>query len=184
MAVEEEPEVAAPAEPAWSPPAPALTLPIAAATDTVEVLVYRNEGGPNLVGAVELVSPSNKDRPRERDSFVSKCAAYLHQGVGLVLVDVVTTRRANLHLALLARLANTSPAWTAELYAAAYHPIPGEDASRLEVWQEALAVGESLPTLPLWLRGGPRVPLALEPVYELTCQELRLSNGVAAQAPR
>src|SRR5437016_4968012 len=47
----------------WSPPAPALTVPMAAATDTVEVRVFHQEGGPSLAGCIELVSPSNKDRP-------------------------------------------------------------------------------------------------------------------------
>src|SRR5512135_1035196 len=66
----------------WSAPAPVRTIPLALLTDVVEVQIFTKEGGPTLVGAVELVSPANKDRAAHRDAFVSKCAAYLQQGVG------------------------------------------------------------------------------------------------------
>ena len=42
-----------------------------------------------------------QDRPAHRDALVSKCAAYLQSGVGLVLVDVVTDRSGDLHRELL-----------------------------------------------------------------------------------
>src|SRR4051812_33309630 len=47
----------------WSPRAPVQTIPLALATDVVEVFVYDSRGGPTLAGAFELVSPANKDRP-------------------------------------------------------------------------------------------------------------------------
>ena len=31
-------------------------------------------------------------KPEHRDAFVTKCVQYLQQGVGLVLIDVVTER--------------------------------------------------------------------------------------------
>jgi hypothetical protein len=67
-----------------------------------EVQVIHSFGGPILVGAIELVSPGNKDRPEARRAFAIKCATYLHQGIGLVVVDVVTSRQANLHDELIA----------------------------------------------------------------------------------
>ncbi len=165
---------------AWTPPAPALTLPFATLTDIVEVTVFSAEGGPTLAGAVELVSPANKDRPLHKDAFVSKCAAYLQQGVGLVIVDVVTERRANLHEELLTRLGKQAGTrFDAELYATAYRPIRHGDQPSLDVWQEALAVGRTLPTMPLWLRGSICLPLDLEGTYERTREEQRVSvNGV------
>jgi len=163
----------------WTPPAPALTVPLAAATDTAEVRIYSQLEGPTLAGCIELVSPSNKDRPAERDAFVAKCASYLHEGIGLVVVDIVTSRRANLHAALLERLSAGSPdVLQSGLYAAAYQTVRHNGQSNLRVWQEELAVGRPLPTLPLWLRDGPCVPVELEATYEQTCRELRLrSNG-------
>ena len=164
------------------PPAPALTVPIAAAMDLVEVRLYSQEEGPSLVGCIELVSPSNKDRQAEREAFVSKCGGYLHDGVGLIVVDIVTNRLFNLHAALLERLA-LAPVnvLRSELYAAAYRPVRDKEKTDLNVWQEPLAVGQPLPTLPLWLRDGPCLPVDLEDTYEQTCRELRLqANGSPA----
>lgn len=158
----------------WTAPAPTLTVPFPVGTDTVEVAVYGNEGGPSLAGAVELVSPANKDRPEHREAFLSKCSAYLQQGIGLIIVDVVTQRKGNLPSELLRRFAGCEPSWDADLYTAAYHPVERSGQTSLDIWQEALAVGRRLPTMPLWLRGAPYVPVDLEATYERTCSEYRL----------
>jgi hypothetical protein len=159
----------------WNAPPPSQTLPIAIITDVVEVLVYSREGGPTLAGAIELVSPANKDRPAHRDALVTKCAAYLQQGVGLILVDVVTDRRANLHDELLSRLQATPTAPpTDDLYAAAYRPVEKEDEGHLDIWYEALAIGNELPALPLWLRGNLCLRVDLAATYERTCVEQRV----------
>ena len=50
----------------WSAPAPVRTVPLILMTDVSEVQVFGREGGPTLVGAVELLSPANKDRSEER----------------------------------------------------------------------------------------------------------------------
>jgi hypothetical protein len=152
---------------AWAPPAPALELP-AAFPDEVEVLVFHSEGGPTLVGAIELVSPRNKDRPEARRAFAVKCLAYLQQGVGLILVDVVTTRRANLHDELVALLGENGAGLPGGplLYAAAYRPFRRDEAGRIAVWPAPLAVGQPLPEMPLWVRGLPAcVRVDLEAAY-------------------
>src|SRR5207237_4768062 len=87
----------------WTPPPPA-SHPFEMSGVVVEVGVFSRSGGPQLAGAVELVSPANKDRPLHREAFVSKCVTYLQAGVGLVLVDVVTERAADLYRDLLMRL--------------------------------------------------------------------------------
>ena len=56
----------------WTVPAPTLTIPLPIITDVVEVLVFDGEGGPTLAGAIELLSPSNKDRPTSRDAFYDR----------------------------------------------------------------------------------------------------------------
>jgi Protein of unknown function (DUF4058) len=169
---------ATPADPAsngWIAPAPTQTIPLPLITNVVEVLVYNGEGGPTLAGAIELVSPANKDRPEHRDAFVSKCAAYLQQGVGLVIVDVVTERRSNLHDALLKRLgAEAAIPLDAELYAASYRPVERDGQSSLDIWQEGLAIGSPLPNLPLWLCGNLCLPIELDATYDRTCRELRI----------
>jgi hypothetical protein len=162
---------------AWAPPAPMLTVPFTAVTDRVEVLVYDSREGPTLAEAIELVSPANKDRPAHRDAFVSKCETYLQAGAGLVIVDVVTDRRAGLHDDLLARVSSPAKAAESSVYAAAYRPVEREGQSNLDVWLEPLAVGQALPTMPLWLRGGVCVPVDLAGTYARTCQEQRVPRA-------
>jgi len=164
----------------WTPPAPVQTLPFQAVTDTVEVSVFNHQAGPVLAGVIELVSPANKDRPAHRAAFVSRCETYLQQGVGLVVVDVVTGRRANPHRELLERLASPNVSgWDAELYATAYRVTEHDGQASLEVWQEALAVGRGLPTMPLWLRGDLCLPIDLDATYEQTCREQRITDNGA-----
>ena len=89
------------AAPVYAPPTVDHTIP-AVFPDTFEVRVFSTAAGLTLVGVIELVSPSNKDRPTERLAFATKCASYLAQGVSLIVVDIVTNRRANLHNEILA----------------------------------------------------------------------------------
>jgi hypothetical protein len=164
-----------PAPCGWNAPAPTQTIPLPIITDVVEVLVFDREGGPTLAGAIELVSPANKDRPEHREAFVTKSAAYVQQGLGLVVVDVVTGRRANLHHELLGRLgAPPLPSRDAELYAASYRPIEREVGPSLDIWHERLAIGEPMPSLPLWLRGALCLQVDLDATYERTCREQRI----------
>src|SRR5438034_1145937 len=66
--------------PTWAPPAPARTLP-SIFPDNFEVRVFATAAGMTLVGAIELVSPANKDRPESRRAFAAKCASYLYHGI-------------------------------------------------------------------------------------------------------
>jgi hypothetical protein len=174
VAAFDESGVAPPATTGWSPPPPQMSRPVELTTAVVEVEIFSRSGGPVLAGAVELVSPANKDRPAHRDALVSKCAAYLQSGIGVVLVDVVTERAAELHRDLLARLgAGDLPAGSS-LFAAAYRPVDRAGATTLDIWCEPLALGQPLPTMPLWLRGGLCLPVELEVSYERTCNEQRV----------
>src|SRR5262245_14596966 len=86
----------------WAPPQPTTSAPFDFQDpDIFEVQVLSEEEGPRLVAAIELVSPANKDRPSNRRMFAVKCASYLHSGVSVILVDVVTERSGNLHADLL-----------------------------------------------------------------------------------
>jgi hypothetical protein len=55
--------------PTYAPPA-ALTMPLLF-PDEVEIQVFADRTGPTLVGAIELVSPGNKDRPEARRAPIS-----------------------------------------------------------------------------------------------------------------
>lgn len=158
----------------WSPPAPVQVLNLPATTDIVEILVFHQQGGPTLAAAIELVSPANKDRPAHREAFVQKCATYVREGVGLIVADVVTERTSALHAQLIETLGGRASAVAAELFAASYRPVMRESVQQLDVWHDVLAVGQELPTLPLWLRGDVCLPLELGATYERTCREQRL----------
>jgi hypothetical protein len=150
-------------------------------TDVVEVEVYNSEAGPVLIGAIELVSPANKDRPATRDAFVSKCASFLQQGIGLIVVDMVTDRKADLHAELLHRLNDTAAPPASDLWAASYRPWQTGDQTNLQAWHQALAVGAPLPTLPFWLKDGPCIKLDLDETYMRTLREQRmLAAGTGA----
>ena len=164
----------------WGPPTATLTLP-AVMPDTAEVRILDSATGNRLVAAIELVSPGNKDRAAARQAFVAKCASYLFSGVGLIIVDVVTVRLANLHNELVALLEPTNPSELppdARVYAVAYHPVRSEDgeplAAAVEMWPSVLTVGEALPTLPLALRGGPIASVDLETTYMAARRRMRL----------
>jgi hypothetical protein len=151
----------------WTPPTPVAVMP-AAFPDDFEVQVFSSVAGPVLVAAIELVSPGNKDRDETRRAFAAKCAAYLQRGIGLVVVDIVTSRHANLHDELIRLLGHDEgfafPAPT-PLYATAYRPAHRQERNEIDLWREPLAVGQALPTLPLAVRGLGSLPIDLEATY-------------------
>ena len=129
--------------------------------------------------AIELVSPANKDRAGSRRTFAAKCAGYLKHGIGLVILDVVTSRTANLHEELFSVLEveNLRQPWTSPtgLYVVAYRAVTVRRSPRVKVWPEALALNEPLPEVPLWLWLDLCVPVRLEASYLETCRSLRIS---------
>jgi hypothetical protein len=161
----------------WTPPAPTIIVP-AAFPDAFEVLVFDGEGGARLVAAIELVSPANKDRDSHRRAFAIKCASYLCRGIALIVVDIVTSRRANLHgeigQVLGQDIASALPPG-ATLYATAYRPIVRDGDARIEIWAEPLEVGRPLPTVPLALNAEIVLPVDLESTYTIACQRRRLA---------
>ncbi len=91
-----------------------------------EVQVLQNFGGPQLRAAIELVSPSNKDRPSARQAFAAKCAGYLRRGVSVIAIDIVTERLANLHADILKAFDRSQvQTWesSTHLYAIAYRAV-------------------------------------------------------------
>ena len=160
----------------WAPPVTTLLMP-AIFPDDIEVQVFSSSGGPTLVAAIELVSPGNKDRPEARRAFAAKCAAYLQRGIGLVIVDIVTERQANLHDELVTLLGQPETflfPFDSVLYAVAYRPARREKNNFIELWPHALVVGQPLPTVALALRRGPTLPLELETTYTATRERSRL----------
>ncbi len=165
----------------WSPPAAVHVLP-AAFVDTFAVKVYSSEGGAELVAAVELVSPGNKDRAAHERAFAIKSASYLAQGISLIVIDlividIVTSRGGNLHNEIMRLLQHGPQAMMpndVELYAVAYRPIVRAEKPEIDVWPEKLSVGNALPTLTLALNAETCIPVDLEATYTIACQRRRL----------
>lgn len=161
----------------WTPPAPMHRLPLAV-PDAFEVRVLADTGGATLVGVIELVSPANKDRAEQRRAFATKCAGFLHQGVSVVVLDVVTTRAANLHNEIIAALGVDRARMSDEvaLYGAAYRPVVRDGETEVDVWCAPCEVGAALPVLPLRLRGDLFVPVDFESTYQEACRRRRIEG--------
>jgi hypothetical protein len=168
----------------WSPDTSEGGLAVAPPLATVETIVLDEfevevkdvRDDMSLVGVIEFVSPANKDRPETRRRLVSKCLRYLDLGVGVILVDIVTTARSNLHNELALELGARAPAFlpVGEAYLAGYRPSKDEDRWTINMWPYAVALGGTIPPVPLALKNGPIVPVDFESAYTLALAVHRL----------
>jgi hypothetical protein len=163
-----------------APPKPTLTLEMEIPPqDEYEIRIYDDRHGRRLVAAIELISPSNKDRPESRRAFIEKVAALLRLEVCVSLVDVVTIRQFNLYADLLESLGASDPALEPAVPGLYSATLRGRKRARqvslLESWFYPMQLGQALPTLPIWLDADLNVALDLEASYEETCRYLRIS---------
>lgn len=161
----------------WVPPPAMRTMP-AVFPDSFEVRVLSTTSGLTLVAAIELVSPGNKDRAEERLAFATKCASYLGQGISLIVIDIVTNRRANLHNETMRAMNASEEYFLADdtsLNAVAYRPVLRKDKPEIDLWTERCELGAPLPTMPLRLTGDLFVPVDFEAAYQETCKRRRLT---------
>lgn len=179
-AQENDPGASGLAVAAYAPPKPTLTLePRLPDQDVYEVRIYNSRRNRRLVAAIEIVSPSNKDRPETRGTFVSKVAALLKNDVCVSIVDVVSTSHTNLYSELLNFLESTDPALNnppSPIYAVTVRMRYEQQRRMLDTWYHPLSLGEQLPTLPVWLKESLAISLELESSYEETCRTLRIKS--------
>lgn len=152
----------------WTPPKTNLVLPTVF-PDDIEVQVFATTTGATLVGAIELVSPANKDRRETRQAFT--------RGIGLIVADLVTNPLFNLHNEIVASMGHGQPFLldpTVAIYAVAYRPSRQTAGDQIEIWPEPLKLGAALPTLPLGLRSAGVVPVDLDETYHEACRHSRL----------
>jgi hypothetical protein len=160
-----------------APPAPTLTIDTEFPEQyAYEVLVFDVERERRLVAAVEIVSPANKDRPDSRQLFVAKCFHLLQRDVCVSIIDLVTTLQCNLYVELLTLLERSDPAFAPPppLYAVTCRKRQAGRRTKLDTWARPLAIGEPLPSLPVWLSETLTVTLELEASYQETCRVLRI----------
>lgn len=120
-----------------------------------------------LVAAVELVSPRNKDRPSSREFYRNRYLSYLWSGAHLMLVDVhrrplgfsfVESMAAEMQCQFPVGLPPHAVSWNAG------GPTP-EGGQFLDGWYRSLTVGQPLPALPLALAAPKSLLIDLEHTY-------------------
>jgi hypothetical protein len=120
-----------------------------------------------LVAAIELVSPRNKDRPSSRDFYRNRYLSYLWSGVHLMLADVhrrplgfsfPEAMAAEVQCQFPVGLPPHAVSWNAG-------GRTPEGGQFLDGWYRPLAVGEPLPTLPLVLTAERSLLIDLERTY-------------------
>jgi hypothetical protein len=162
--------------PPWTPPHEAIRASVAY-PDAVDG--NHPDAVRRPVGVVQFVSTGNVDREGTRRTFLAKCTGILRGGTTLVLVNVVATRRQNLHRQLLHRLSAGAAAgeytrnW---LSASSYAPVPRSRRPKIDVWCEPLVLGRPLPTIPLRVGRDEYVPVDLEATYREACRRRRLPS--------
>ncbi len=159
--------------------APTVTIPTdLTELDEYEIEIYDMSRERRLVAAIEIVSPANKDRPGKRDAFLAKVGALLRQEVCVSIVDIVTIPKASLYAELLARVDRFGerPSEPSPPPHAATFRMRENSKGRplLDAWYVPMALGEPLPSIPLWLSPDMRIELPLEPSYQEVCRLLRI----------
>lgn len=151
--------------------------PLLQGQDVYEVRIYERRRKRELVAAIEIVSPSNKDRPAHRLAFVSKVADLLAHGICVSIIDVVTTSNFNLYAELMDTIDGLDPNLGNEpspIYAVTMRARHEGTRKLMDNWYYPLQLGHALPTLPTWLTSQFAVPLDLEASYEDACRALRI----------
>ena len=130
------------------------------------VVAVRQVSGDRLVAIVEIVSPGNKSSQAVFRKFVDKAVELLSQDIHLLILDLIPpTHRdpAGIHGAIWEAL--TDEEYKAPpgkpLTLAAYEAEMG-----VRAYVEPVAVGDALLEMPLFLRAGGHVPVALETTYQ------------------
>ncbi|VTT99686.1 Uncharacterized protein OS=Candidatus Entotheonella sp. TSY1 GN=ETSY1_33795 PE=4 SV=1: DUF4058 [Gemmataceae bacterium] len=128
-----------------------------------------------LVAAIEIVSPRNKDRPSARERYASRYLTYVRQGVHLMLIDVLP-RPVGFSFAdvIAANLAFEQPPCPVP-FAVSYRvgeSVPG--GTLLAVWRRPLAAGQPLAAIPLPLTVEHAITIDLETTYREAARRVYL----------
>ena len=129
------------------------------------ILAIRHGGTDRVVAVLNVVSPGNKNSQHALQSFVKKAAVMLNHGVNLMIVDLYppTPNDPNgIHSAIWETLGQNSFSVVTEkpLMLASYIGTP-----MLQAFIEPVAVGDSLPSMPLFLTPDEYVSVPLEETY-------------------
>jgi hypothetical protein len=131
-----------------------------------KAVVIRHRSGHKIIAMVEIVSPGNKSSQTELRAFVQKADQALLAGIHLLIVDLFppTTRDPHgIHRAIWGEGREGDFALPADkpLTCVSYIGFPCT-----EVFLEPVAVGDTLPDMPVFLSPEVYVPLPLEATYQ------------------
>lgn len=128
-----------------------------------------------LVAAVELVSPRNKDRPESRERSTRRYFGYLHQGVHLLLIDVLPRPIGfSFADAIASEVGFDLPPCPVPCAVSFRVGEPVPEGTLLAVWQRILAVGQPLPSIPVALTVHDAVTIDLEHTYREAARRVYL----------
>lgn len=132
-----------------------------------------------LIAAVELVSPRNKDRLDSKARYARRYLGYLRQGVHLMLVDVFAQPAGFSFADAVSDDLGLGEPPTPPPFAVSYRvgaPVPHREAmgTPVALWCRPLAAGQPLPELPLALDGDTAVMIDLEATYHQAARRVYL----------
>jgi hypothetical protein len=145
-------------------------------------LVIRRERGHRIVALVEIAAPGNKDREVSAADFVDKVESALGAGCHVVVIDLFPSGPNDprgFHGALWERYGEEQGVAPEQpLVLASYV------AGRLpEAYVAAIAVGDPLPEMPLFLTPDAYVPLPLEATYQAAFRGMPAYSRGVIEAP-
>lgn len=123
-----------------------------------------------LIAAIELVSPRNKDRQDSKARYARRYLGYLRQGVYMMVVDVFarppgfTFAEEISHDLLLGEPATESP-FAVSYRVGATVPSGETMGTLMAVWSRPMTAGQALPQLPRALDDTQAVTIDLERTY-------------------
>jgi hypothetical protein len=130
-------------------------------------LAIRHVSGHRLVALLEIAFPANKDRAETVLNFATKAVAALDAGVHVLVVDLLPPGRYDpqgIHGIIWQQMEEGGELYdlphNEPLTLASYAAGP-----KVEIYLEHVAVGDSLPEMPLFLRPDRYIYVPLEPTY-------------------
>jgi hypothetical protein len=123
-----------------------------------------------LIAAIEIVSPRNKDRADSIETYTNRYLGYLRLGVHLLLVDVLPRPRSfsfsdAITTGLGLELSPLPPPFAATYRVGEVIPVGDDMGSLVGLWRRPLHVGQPLPALPLPLNVHRAIVIDLEETY-------------------
>lgn len=123
-----------------------------------------------IVAAIEIVSPGNKDSKRAFKQFLDKSLDFINNGIHLLVIDLFPPTRRDpfgVHRAIWDEFEEEDVFF--EFPAGKDRILASYDAGREKAaYVEPIALGDTLPDMPLFLFEGRHVKVPLEAMYQTT----------------